>query len=472
MEEQNIPLGDEQPSFLSLINTEFDKVHSLLAQPSSSTVETEPQNTTEEVQHLKSETFAELLIPIDWLSDKIQAYIRTVAEAYGCPQDYVTAFCLITAGIAAGKKVQLETNPYFNYPCDFLCVVGKPSSNKTSPLKEVTQPLKNRDKTNFEAYVREILAYDQQKQDDKHFYGSQPVFHQYVVGDSSPESRNALLSQGDLILISADELKSFIDSFGRYSKGGNGTGAELSQLLSIWSNISFTINRKSEETKLVEDPAMSIVGGIQPNPLAHTFGTDALIDSGFTQRFLFVFPNKTKFVKRCDRKKMTQQMRDYWNCTIERLFDMQPLTIQLSLEAEQLYADYADANDINADAEEDDYIGSVKQKMNIHVLRLAIMNHLLSDNWSEPVISDKEMEYVVRIADYFTRTHIERIYPLFSMNRQQVHKKLTKELVITEIGQAFPNIKNKSALAEALDYDRSKLTNILNGKLKNKDTVS
>jgi hypothetical protein len=44
-------------------------------------------------------------------------------------------------------------------------------------------------------------------------------------------------------------------------------------------------------------------------------------------------------------------------------------------------------------------------------------------------------------------------------------KKLTKELVITEIGQAF-DIHNKSLLAEALGYDRAKLTNILNGKLK------
>lgn len=50
-------------------------------------------------------------------------------------------------------------------------------------------------------------------------------------------------------------------------------------------------------------------------------------------------------------------------------------------------------------------------------------------------------------------------------NARQAIKRLTKELVITEIGQTF-DIQNKSALAEALNFDRAKLTNILNDKLR------
>ena len=120
---------------------------------------------------------------------------------------------------------------------------------------------------------------------------------------------------------------------------------------------------------------------------------------------------------------------------------------------------------MRADAEEDCYIGGMIQKMNIHMLRLAIMIHLLSDHWKEPVITAAAMNYAIRIADYFTRIHIERIYPLLVGNDRLMPKKLTKELVITEIGQTF-DIQNKSALAEALNYDRAKLTNILNGKLR------
>ena len=108
------------------------------------------------------------------------------------------------------------------------------------------------------------------------------------------------------------------------------------------------------------------------------------MDSGFTQRFLFVYPDKAEFIKRQDRRRMTQEMRDNWSDFIGRLFCMESLPLLLSHEAERLYADYADANDMKADVEEDDYIGGVRQKMNIHVLRLAIMAHLLSEHWNEP----------------------------------------------------------------------------------------
>ena len=452
-------VGNGSQEFLSLINAEVDKV-----EPASSTPPIPPNEQKsspvpplslsgsseipKEVHHLKAETFSEPTLPIDGLSESVQEYIQTVADSYGCPQEFVVVTCFITAGIAAGKKVQLVTNPYTNYPCDFFSMVGKPSRNKTGPLKEVTQPLREQDKVNFAQYAKAKAAYDQCKRDDRNYSGEQPVFHQRVAGDSSPESRNALLAQGDMIVIVADELKSFIDSFGRYTKGGNGSGAEVSQILSTWSNVSFTINRKSEETKLVDDPAMSIIGGIQPGPLGKTFGTDALMDSGFTQRFLFVYPDRSTFVKRCDRKRLTPEARESWNNIIGRLFNMEPLTLQLSHEAECLYADYADANDMKADAEEDDYIGGVIQKMNIHVLRLAIMAHLLSDHWNEPVITGEAMNYAIHVSDYFTLIHVERIYPLLK-DPSGMQRTMTNGDLIRTLNKRF-KIKSQNFLAEAL----------------------
>ena len=338
-------------------------------------------------------------------------------------------------------------------------MVGKPSRNKTGPLKEVTRPLREQDKANFAKYSEEKSVYDQRKREDKNYSGEQPVFHQRIVGDSSPESRNALLAQGDMIGVVADELKSFIDSLGRYSKGGNGSGAELSQLLSIWSNVGFAINRKSEETKLIDDPAMCINGGIQPELLGKTFGTDALMDSGFTQRFLFAYPDKGTFIRRCDRKFMTPEMRESWTGIIGRLFNMQPLTLQLSHEAGRRYADYADANDMRADAEEDCYIGGMIQKMNIHTLRLAIMAHLLSNHWNEPVITAEGMEHAIRMADYFTHIHIERIYPLLR-GSAATQRLMTNGDLLRAVNRQF-TIKSQNALAEALGVSQQYVNKIL-----------
>ena len=467
MSEQVMPFAGGQPDFLSLVNAEVEKVEPTIRVSLTSSEEQPPSpvppeslptptERPKEIQHLKASNFTEPTLPIDWLSQSVQDYIRTVAESYGCPQDFVVAICLTTAGIAAGKKVQLATNPYTNYPCDFICMVGKPSRNKTGPLKEVTSPLREHDKANFAKYSEAKTVYDQSKREDRNFSGEQPIFHQRVAGDSSPESRNVLLAQGDMIIIVADELKSFIDSFGRYSKGGNGSGTEVSQLLSTWSNVSFTINRKSEDTKLVDDPAMSIIGGIQPGPLGKTFGTDTLMDSGFTQRFLFVYPDKAEFIKRQDRRQMTQEMRDNWSDIIGRLFSMEPLQLLLSHEAERLYADYADAK---ADAEEDDYIGGVRQKMNIHVLRLAIMAHLLSEHWNEPVVTGECMEYAIHIADYFTMIHVERIYPLLR-GSAATQRPMTNGDLLRAVNRQF-KIKSQNALAEVLGVSQQYVNKIL-----------
>lgn len=483
MEDANMPLeGNGQTDFLSLINAEVEKVKPLEdefppeapdtpvisaipAIPDMQVMPITQEVTPKQENHLKSETFQSPSLPIDGLSASVQENIQTVTEAYGCPRDYVTTACLIAAGVAAGKKAKLENNPFVNYPNDYMCIVGKPSRNKTAPVQEVLRPLREHDKENFTRYVQEKALYDCKRQEDKNFSGEMPVFHQLLVGDSSPESRNMLLAQGDMILISADEIKAFIDSFGRYSKGGNGAGTEISQMLCIWSYTDFPVNRKSEDPKYISYPAISIIGGIQPGPLGRTFGTPAMMDSGFTQRFLFVVSERSTFVKRSERKRMTDETRGLWRNIINRLLTMQPRVLHLSYDAERLYNDYADDNDLRAFAEEDDYIGSFKQKMDVHAQRLAIMAHLLTDQWNEPVITGDTIKYAIRLVDYFTRIHLESIYPLLTGNDPAVHKKLTKELVITEIGQLF-DIQNKSALAEALGYDRAKLTNILNGKLK------
>lgn len=152
-------------------------------------------------------------------------------------------------------------------------------------------------------------------------------------------------------------------------------------------------------------------------------------------------------------------MRDYWAGLIGKLFGMEPLTLQLSHEADRLYADYTDANDMKADAEEDDYIGGMRQKMNIHVLRLAIMAHLLSEHRNEPIITGEGMEYAIRIADYFTRIHIERIYPLLRGSASTQHP-MTNSDLIRAVNRQF-KIKSQNALADVFGVSQQYINKTL-----------
>ena len=160
--------GNGSQEFLSLINAEVDKV-----EPASSTPPIPPDEQKsppmpllslsssseipKEVNHLKAETFSEPTLPIDGLSESVQEYIRTVADSYGCPQEFVVVACFITAGIAAGKKVQLVTNPYTNYPCDFFSMVGKPAVTRRGRSKRSPSPFVNKTKSTLPNMQRRKL---------------------------------------------------------------------------------------------------------------------------------------------------------------------------------------------------------------------------------------------------------------------------------------------------------------------------
>ena len=90
----------------------------------------------------------------------------------------------------------------------------------------------------------------------------------------------------------------------------------------------------------------------------------------------------------------------------------------------------------------------MRQKMNVHVLRLAIMAHLLSDHWNEPVITGEGMSYAINLADYFTRIHIERIYPLLR-GSAATQRPMTNGDLLRAVNRQF-KIKSQNALAEAL----------------------
>ena len=116
-------------------------------------------------------------------------------------------------------------------------------------------------------------------------------------------------------------------------------------------------------------------------------------------------------------------------------------------------------NDMKADAVEDDYVGGVIQKMNVHVLRLAIMAHLLTDQWRSTLITGDTMRYALRLADYFTRIHIKRIYPLLR-NTVSGQRPVTNAELIQTIFRQF-KVKSQNALAEVLGVSQQYINKVM-----------
>lgn len=399
--------------------------------------------------YINSDSLAEnSTLPIDGISRNAQAIINEVTEVYQCSRDIVLAAMFSAVGVAVGKNVKVSDGKYFNYPCLWICAVAPSGSNKSTPVRTILQPLKDRDTLNYEEYRQQIKEY--KDSDDEHKI--RPIFKQLLLSDSTPEARNQVLSASDKgILLYRDEIKGFLDDIGRYTRSG-----EVSQLLSIFDSDNIVVNRKSDDTLLIKEPFMSILGTIQPDVLSDAFGRDLLMSNGFNQRWLFVYPDETPtamYSESCIRKEVIEA----WNTYISELLDADFLssgcdTFYLMDETKKLYIDYYNRLQLKKQ-EANSYMSAVYSKLQIIVERWACITHLLGENAGMTRILPQEMEYSVRCMNYFERC-AERVYnKLLESKGRTTYKEIGNEEMIARVYYAS-NPKSQTAFADALGISK------------------
>ncbi|MGM9847496.1 MAG: DUF3987 domain-containing protein [Muribaculaceae bacterium] len=91
-------------------------------------------------------------LPIDGLPASIQNYINAVCNIYHCPREFVTTAVLATASTAIGKKVVVNEGIYKNPLVLWFVSVARSGSNKSYPMKLVTQPLRRIEKVAYAAH--------------------------------------------------------------------------------------------------------------------------------------------------------------------------------------------------------------------------------------------------------------------------------------------------------------------------------
>lgn len=214
----------------------------------------------------------EVLLPIDELSANTQTIINEYTSVYQCSRDMIVSAMFNIVGSSVGKRLVIDDGKYKNFLCLWTVNVAPSGSNKSALVKSLLQPMREADTESYKTY-REALKEWKKSGDEK---SEKPTFRQHLLSNSTPEARNqALANNPNGIFLYRDEIRGFLDDIGRYNRSG-----EISDLLSLFDADDITINRKSEDTLLIEKPFMSIFGSIQPDVLASTFGGDLLMGNG------------------------------------------------------------------------------------------------------------------------------------------------------------------------------------------------
>lgn len=344
---------------------------------------------------------------------KIQKVFREYADTYQCPYEYVVGAGFAAVMGAAGKRVCLKYRGFRNFPQEYVALVGRTGSGKTSPLK-LLQPLRNRDDESFRAYEDRRKKYQLEVKPSQRTVEDEPKWEeQILLSDTTPEALYECLAYNKKGMLQVfDELAGMFANFGRYNKSD-----ESQKLLSIYNNETFSINRKSKAPIYCQEPCLSIIGGIQPSVLAKVFSKydDG---SGLLGRWIFFVPSSDDVPEEESDSVISLETFNVWKKKLEEIISLEGVEIELDSYAKEIYQMHKTTNHININNCNDDFEREYRSKLDIHILRVALVLHLLSDNVRSP-INVSEMANAVQLCELFLNNALS----LSMQMRQQSAKK-------------------------------------------------
>ena len=395
-------------------------------------------------------------LPIDGFPKFVQDFIFTCTGVYESPWDFWSGAVITSTALAVGDKIEL-VNKYDDVPILWTCLVGEVSSGKTTPLKVCMKYFEEADSKSIREYQKAKKIYDQKLRSDSGNAGPRPTCFQYVLKDATPEAMfDAHFTNTRGLIYFNDELKGWIDNFGRYNKSG-----EESNMLSAYTRGSMTINRKSNgEVMNIARACILVTGGIQPE-LLKDLAKDNRADNGFLSRFCFIYPDKAEKAPYSEAK-IPVELVDAYSDYLKKLTTLSDVKkIKLSKDAELHYKDWFNKNVMASNEAPNGYLKGVYGKLDIISLRLAVvvrgMRYAADDANLEDDITAQEMKTAIDITEYFRWTAHKVYEQIFgNVKYPQLHKPTVAKYIHNTLG--YPN---KKTIAEVLKTSRIQIDRVL-----------
>ena len=401
----------------------------------------------------KSSNDKELEFPIYGLPSLIQEMTMQGTEVYQVPKE-LFAVSLISAMCAAIKKKAKLIDKYINYPQLWIIIIAKSGVGKSAPLSIAFKPLEEKEHNEYLLYLKELEKW-QEAEKKNSTNSARPTFECYLNNDATPEALLSTIGESNGITIYRDELVGWFNDFGRYAKSG-----EVENYLSIYNNTSIRVNRKGENITIINDPFLSVIGTTQPNTLKRFLKNETMIDNGFIQRFIFVFPPDFPKPYYKDQTMNESLLMDY-DAFINNLCVMPELETSFSDEAKKVFIEYSNELTDKINQTDNNFLRAVYSKMEIALARLSLVVYIAKVKTKETCANTIEasvVEYCIQICRYFTAM-AERIN-IHLLNDTEASRLSTAD-IFKELSKRYGGI-NQSKLAEALGITQQAISKHLN----------
>jgi hypothetical protein len=337
-------------------------------------------------------------------------YWEEATKSIDCNAIFTFTSMLAMASVAIGTSARVEPKPfYFLYPGLYIAIVGKPSTKKSPAISIMLKPLEVIQQKNKKEYFRLKAEYTRQKKDESNDENKEelkpPVYKVSVLSDTTMEALAEELLRNELgILVKRDELAHFFKSLNAYKNGGG----DLQSVLELYDNETIIITRKSLEIPIqIDKPFVSIIGGLQPNPLTEIFKSS---DVGLIERFIFAFPDKDDQRRKYSRAIISENsMEDYLKGMVDLHEQSKSIvnsdSVQnytFSTEADLLWEEWQNA------VEMDEELESMYQKAFARCAKFSLLIEILNSPKREfHEISIKSLKLAIKLTELYIENHVK-----------------------------------------------------------------
>ena len=398
------------------------------------------------------------------LAPEVIGIIRQFSGEVEAPTNFIFSNMLASISSLVAKRVRVLDGSYENRLNLFWANVGDVGSGKSPARNIVKKPISAEEKKMYDEYRKKKAWYNgltpEQKRDEE-----EPVRVRIVLdnSDTSMEAflvvldENSKMGISNGVFLNLDELTDFFPNLNRYS-GKNGN--PLAKFLHLYNCEDISVERLMREDQYIKEPICTIIGGIQPDRLRMVYGGE--YGSGFVPRWLFFLENKPQ-----KGVEPNQVYQCFWDEIVELAFDLDPIDLRFSAEAEkELHENHDKRKRQNLLLRQrSKYLGEYIVKQNYTVRRIAgivhVINALAARKHVKPEITVDEYRYAESLVDYLIKSAMV-FMSLMSGKMPLKQEELTLEEAYVQLFRNIPDI-NVTAFAKAIGKDKS---NILRAKRK------
>ena len=416
--------------------------------------------------------------PVHALPDPIRRYVLEAHRAIQCDPSFIALPLLTALASVIGLSRCLNLKNGWSVPSIVWgAIIGDSGTSKSPALYAAMDGIALLQRNAQIRYEQEMVDYEAEL---KRYNAAknatdqcdlekpvEPIADRLTVDDTTIEALATILVENPRgLLLSNDELASWVGSFDRYSSG---SGADAAKYLSMFNGRSLTVDRKTGKPKTLHIPsaALSVAGGIQPRILRRAM-TDVHRASGLMARFLLVWPPRV--VKQWAEDEISDESKREIHDIFERLYELhpkeneagipEPQTLRLSPAAKALWIDYFNRHSQQqADLEGD--LSAAWSKLEEYAARLALIFQLVRDTHNSDLENEKvdesSMRSAIELTEWF-KYEAKRVYHMLCEDEKEAEQRklidwirLRGPVTVPEVQRGHRRLKTAQETQEALE---------------------